>query len=457
MNARYVAASPRFAEEAQVARGPRSRLVRRAALAVVGLSTLALAAPAAATTEPSTSPARRRPGPSPPGSPRRPSTSMGRRVGGTREYPRSARPRRPGHGDDRGHLWRLDPGQRRRSGEIFHRRRRLQRRWHRLTRPSGAPRTPGSGGGGASDIRIDGSHTRRPRARRRRWRRGRGCRLQDPGSPGRPEVAAAESSVGPGSRPVVVQEQPAVAEERRPKGAAPRPQRRKATAASVETPLAIAGGGGGGGWFGGGGGLDGVRRRGVLRRRHPRAPSLRPGFAAATATSPSPTGSPPPPLPRAPRPTSPSAARSPTPRPSPTGVSPTGQITFRLYGPDDANCSGAPAFTDTKTVSGMGSYQLPRSPRPSPASTAGSRATPATPTTSESPCMQLTRASRPPSRPSPLRRRRPRTRPRRRPPTKCFSLRQAEAKPGRRTAKLDRVRLRRRRARARQDQEGEGR
>jgi Glycine rich protein len=51
MDARYVAGSPRVAEEAQVARGPRSRLVRRAALAVVGLSTLALAAPASATTE----------------------------------------------------------------------------------------------------------------------------------------------------------------------------------------------------------------------------------------------------------------------------------------------------------------------------------------------------------------------------------------------------------------------
>ena len=50
MDARYVAASPRFAEGAQVARGPR-RLVRRAALAVVGLSTLVFAAPASATTE----------------------------------------------------------------------------------------------------------------------------------------------------------------------------------------------------------------------------------------------------------------------------------------------------------------------------------------------------------------------------------------------------------------------
>ena len=51
MDARHVAAgSPGFAEGAQVARGPRSRFVRRAALAVVGLSTLAFAASAAATT-----------------------------------------------------------------------------------------------------------------------------------------------------------------------------------------------------------------------------------------------------------------------------------------------------------------------------------------------------------------------------------------------------------------------
>ena len=45
------AGSPGLAEAAQVAHGQRSRLVRRAALAVVGLSTLAFVAPAAATTE----------------------------------------------------------------------------------------------------------------------------------------------------------------------------------------------------------------------------------------------------------------------------------------------------------------------------------------------------------------------------------------------------------------------
>jgi hypothetical protein len=39
------------------------------------------------------------------------------------------------------------------------------------------------------------------------------------------------------------------------------------------------------------------------------------------------------------------------------GSSPGGQITFSLYGPDDANCSGTAAFTDTKAVSGNGPYQ----------------------------------------------------------------------------------------------------
>jgi autotransporter-associated beta strand protein len=38
------------------------------------------------------------------------------------------------------------------------------------------------------------------------------------------------------------------------------------------------------------------------------------------------------------------------------GFSPGGTVTFRLYGPDDANCSGAPVFTDTKAVSGNGDY-----------------------------------------------------------------------------------------------------
>ena len=37
------------------------------------------------------------------------------------------------------------------------------------------------------------------------------------------------------------------------------------------------------------------------------------------------------------------------------GSSPTGTITFRLFGPDDATCSGTPAFVNTKTVAGNGS------------------------------------------------------------------------------------------------------
>jgi len=39
------------------------------------------------------------------------------------------------------------------------------------------------------------------------------------------------------------------------------------------------------------------------------------------------------------------------------GSTPGGNITFRLYGPNDANCSSPAVFTDTKTVSGNGSYQ----------------------------------------------------------------------------------------------------
>ena len=38
------------------------------------------------------------------------------------------------------------------------------------------------------------------------------------------------------------------------------------------------------------------------------------------------------------------------------GRSPTGTIRFRLYGPGDDNCSRAPVFTSTKSVSGNGSY-----------------------------------------------------------------------------------------------------
>ncbi len=38
------------------------------------------------------------------------------------------------------------------------------------------------------------------------------------------------------------------------------------------------------------------------------------------------------------------------------GNNPTGTITFKVYGPDDATCSGAVVFTDTVTVNGNGSY-----------------------------------------------------------------------------------------------------
>ena len=38
------------------------------------------------------------------------------------------------------------------------------------------------------------------------------------------------------------------------------------------------------------------------------------------------------------------------------GVSPTGTITFNVYGPDDATCTGSSVFTDTVTVNGNGNY-----------------------------------------------------------------------------------------------------
>jgi hypothetical protein len=38
------------------------------------------------------------------------------------------------------------------------------------------------------------------------------------------------------------------------------------------------------------------------------------------------------------------------------GVAPTGTITFQLFGPNDATCTAAPAFTSTVTVAGNGSY-----------------------------------------------------------------------------------------------------
>ena len=38
------------------------------------------------------------------------------------------------------------------------------------------------------------------------------------------------------------------------------------------------------------------------------------------------------------------------------GNSPGGNVTFNLYGPDDATCAGAPAFTDVQPVAGNGAY-----------------------------------------------------------------------------------------------------
>jgi 6-phosphogluconolactonase len=38
------------------------------------------------------------------------------------------------------------------------------------------------------------------------------------------------------------------------------------------------------------------------------------------------------------------------------GDSPTGQLTFSLYGPGDSNCTGTPVFTDTKTAAGDAAY-----------------------------------------------------------------------------------------------------
>jgi hypothetical protein len=51
------------------------------------------------------------------------------------------------------------------------------------------------------------------------------------------------------------------------------------------------------------------------------------------------------------------------------GATPTGSITFNLYGPSDATCSGTPAFTQKVTVSGNGSYSTANS---TPAPKAGS-------------------------------------------------------------------------------------
>lgn len=50
------------------------------------------------------------------------------------------------------------------------------------------------------------------------------------------------------------------------------------------------------------------------------------------------------------------------------GMSPTGSITFNLYGPSDTTCSGTPAYTQTVAVSGDGSYTTTNT---NPASVAG--------------------------------------------------------------------------------------
>ena len=47
------------------------------------------------------------------------------------------------------------------------------------------------------------------------------------------------------------------------------------------------------------------------------------------------------------------------------GSSPTGTITFNLYGPSDAaDCSGTPVDTETATVAGNGSYPTPTGDTP---------------------------------------------------------------------------------------------
>jgi hypothetical protein len=38
------------------------------------------------------------------------------------------------------------------------------------------------------------------------------------------------------------------------------------------------------------------------------------------------------------------------------GQSPTGTITFRLFGPNNASCAGTPVFTSTVAVNGNGTY-----------------------------------------------------------------------------------------------------
>ena len=164
MDARDVAAgSPRISERAQVARGPRSRLVRRAALAVVGLATLAFAAPAAAATETFDFTGAAQTWTVPAGVTSATFDLYGAEGGGPRASSRGTR--RPSDGDDRGHPRCLDPGQRRRSrsGAVNPRYGRLQRR-----RRGAVDRRRWRRGLGHPHRRHG---ARRPRARRRRGRR----------------------------------------------------------------------------------------------------------------------------------------------------------------------------------------------------------------------------------------------------------------------------------------------
>ena len=63
-------------------------------------------------------------------------------------------------------------------------------------------------------------------------------------------------------------------------------------------------------------------------------------------------------------------------------VNPTGTITFRLYGPNDANCTGTVRSTSTATVNGNGTYQSGNFTPTAAGRTAGSPTTAVTPTTS---------------------------------------------------------------------------
>ena len=53
------------------------------------------------------------------------------------------------------------------------------------------------------------------------------------------------------------------------------------------------------------------------------------------------------------------------------GSAPSGEISFRLYGPGDDDCSGQPAFTSQSRSPATATMPPPPSPRPPPAPTAG--------------------------------------------------------------------------------------